>query len=124
MTFLEALRAKTFNLKSATQLRNVWRLNDEKTCVAIMAHAVPDAEDIIALAEAHDHCQRMLVIAPAAHLDEQLMWAHSQAVEAVISDEEGLEKILEAVDPHIIITGKGAEELVPENYRNKLHQYA
>lgn len=124
MTFLEALQNKLFDLHKLKQRKNVWLLNEERIGAAIFDHNTPDAEDILRLADAHEHCHRLLVIAPANSSLEQIMWLHSELVDALIIDEEGVENILQQLDPDLIITGKGSESSLPESFKSKLHQYA
>lgn len=124
MTFLEALRAKLFDLKNLVQYKNVWELNNNRICAAVFDHNIPSAEDIQRMADAREHCHRLIVIAPASSPNDQLLWVHSELVDAFITHDEGVDRILEGIEPALIITGKDAEEGLPDQFKSKLHQYA
>lgn len=82
-TFLEILQNKNLPLQALGQQINVWRLNDTTVGMAILEASTPSIADIEKLCAAREQCERLVVCLPTEAQEQALLWAHSEAIDAL-----------------------------------------
>jgi len=82
---------------------NVWRLNNSNVGLVILSSASPTTEIIEKLSAAREQCERLVAVLNPVAEENELLWAHSETLDALSFAEKNELASVKEIDATLIL---------------------